>query len=102
MARKQETVFKQRIAPKLHALPNSWWVKVQQVAVRGTPDILGCINGYFIALELKRDEKAPVAKLQAWTHEKILASRGVMLVVYPENWDETFTYLQRIANGEKP
>lgn len=97
MAKKPETVFKERIQPRLKALKNSWWEKIQQVGVIGTPDILGCVSGIFVALELKKDEKAPIEPLQIHKLKKIEQAGGVAFIVYPENWDEVYAQLQLLA-----
>lgn len=93
MAEKRETTFKKRIRPALDALPSSWWVKVQQVGVRGTPDFLGCVNGHFVALELKRSEKASADPLQVYTMHKIETAGGITYVVTPENWVSVYREL---------
>lgn len=100
MAEKLETRFKQRIRPRLERLPNTWLVKVQQASLRGTPDILMCVNGRFVALELKADKKARIDKLQIYTLKQIEKSGGVAIVTYPENWEETYKRLRNIALGE--
>lgn len=33
---------------------------------RGTPDIIGCVNGKLIAFECKRDGKEDLEKIQKW------------------------------------
>lgn len=81
-----ETLFKQRVMRDLREMPGVWLVKTQQVAVRGIPDLLVCIHGRFVALELKRSEEAAIDKLQLWHLEKILAAGGISYVVFPENW----------------
>ena len=97
MATKKETAFKNRIRPMLDALPSSWWVKVQQVGIRGTPDILGCVNGCFVALELKRSEKQAADPLQEYIMNKIDAANGVAFVVTPENWHAVYRELCLLA-----
>lgn len=97
MASKPETVFKNRIRPLLDALPNSWWFKTQQVSLRGIPDMIGCLNGQFVALELKKDAKAPIGKLQVHILEKIADAGGFSAVVYPENWEEIYGVLRKMS-----
>lgn len=97
MAKQPETVFKERVLKTLQALPNTWACKIQQRAKRGTPDILACINGHFVAIELKRDEKQKLSPLQEWTGEQIAEANGTMFLAYPENWDAIFNYLKGIA-----
>lgn len=97
MAVKPETLFKNRIRPHLERLPNTWIAKIQQVVIRGTPDFLCCVNGLFVALELKATPKDKQDPLQLWTHQKILDARGISLVVYPGNWLEVYKFLESIA-----
>ena len=56
MAKKPETVFKERIRPKLDMIPDSWWIKTQMLATVGVPDFLGCVNGLFVGIELKASQ----------------------------------------------
>lgn len=92
---KPETKFKTRIRPLLNAIPSSWWVKAQFIAIRGIPDFIGCINGYFVALELKVDDRE--SKLQGWVLDRIKRAGGVAFVVTPENWPDVFHQLKGIS-----
>lgn len=100
MAKKSETKFKERIMPHLKALPNTWCVKVQQVGIRGTPDILMCVNGMFVALELKRSSSEEPDQLQTHNLNAINKAKGIGLTVYPENWIEVYGVLKTLS-GEK-
>lgn len=91
-----EKTFQDRILPKLKALPRSYWVKIQK-AEGGTPDILGCVRGRFVALELKRDLKHKPTKLQQHQMIKIKAAEGICWVVCPETWDEQLRNLKELA-----
>lgn len=96
-----ETAFKNRIRPVLSGLANTWAVKIQQLSISGTPDFLLCVNGRFVALELKRDAKARVTALQKHALQKIAAAGGLSLVAYPDNWSEIFGKLVALSQGEK-
>jgi hypothetical protein len=99
LAKKPETAFKERIYPKLKRLPNSWFVKVQQMTIGGTPDFLMCVAGQFVALELKRSGGGKVAALQEYNLSLINQSGGIGLVVTPENWDVVYINLIKLAEG---
>jgi hypothetical protein len=103
MAKKAETVFKEVVLKDLNALPSAWFEKIQQVGKRGTPDILGCLNGYFIAIELKKSDKDKPDPLQ--THKlKLIRERsfGLTFVACPENWNEIYNNLILISlQGKK-
>lgn len=53
MAKQPETKFKEKVLRELRKIPNSYWIKIQSVSIRGIPDIIGTVNGHFVALELK-------------------------------------------------
>jgi hypothetical protein len=100
MARKPESVFQDRVKKDLATLKNVWFVKVQQRVIRGSPDFILCINGYFVALELKSSIKAKPTKLQAWMIEGILRANGAAYVINPENWPAIFNYLKSVSEDE--
>ncbi len=98
-----ETKFKIKVIKDLKTLKNAWFFKSQEVCVRGIPDIILCLCGYFITLELKRSNKAPITKLQWYNAEQITSKgQGIALIVAPEYWEGMFEYLKRIDGGEKP
>lgn len=45
---------------------------------RGTPDIIGCINGKLIAFECKRDEKEDLEKIQKWRLSEWITAGAVV------------------------
>lgn len=51
---------------------------------RGVPDVVGCMNGRFFAIEVKSGQNKPT-KLQSMEHDAIRAAGGVALVVNEAN-----------------
>lgn len=98
MSQKPETAFRGKLVPKLKALPNSWWESIQQKTIQGTPDIIGCLSGVFIGLELKATAKSPITELQLLKQDRIKAAGGYAAVVYPENAELILTHLTMIAH----
>lgn len=98
MAKQEETKFKEKVQRRLKAVPNLWFVKIQQVALRGTPDILMCFKGRFIAWELKTDT-GRLSGLQSFNLERIGASGGVARVVTPSNFEESLKELLSIKDS---
>jgi len=48
----------------------------------GLPDLIGCVNGLFIALEVKHpDQSHPVSKIQQHIIDRITAAGGTAAVV---------------------
>lgn len=99
MAKNPETLLKEKVLADLKALPRTWAEKIQQVAKRGTPDVLACVAGHFVALELKRDESIDPDPLQAHTMDRIKnRAGGVTYVVHPLNWPHVLAALRRLAH----
>lgn len=45
---------------------------------RGTPDIIGCVNGKLVAFECKRDEKEDLEKIQKWRLSEWITAGAVV------------------------
>ena len=98
MAKKSETSFRENtVVPDLKKLPNSWYESIQQVAIKGTPDILLCVAGTFVALELKADSKSKIDPLQVYKLDCIVKAGGIAFRVDRSNWDEVYSILKTIA-----
>ena len=97
MSKKPETLFRERIRPKLDGIPGTWWESIQQKAILGSPDIIGCVAGYFVGLELKADEFSKVSKLQELKLRQIAAAGGLGIVVHPGNWSAVYDMLCHLA-----
>ena len=73
--------------PLLKALPCSYWEKTQQVTKLGTPDILGCLSGMFVALELKNYGENPT-ELQMFNLKMIYKAKGLSFCMDQSNYQE--------------
>ena len=101
MAKKPETRFKDRILPRLEELPNTWVLKTQERSKRGVPDILICLDGVFVAMELKKSSQDAPDALQEWNLNCIVEAGGISIVCYPENWPAVFAFLKKLAGHSK-
>jgi hypothetical protein len=79
----------------LDDLPKTWHFRLPAV-LAGLPDRLACINGRFVALEIKRSESAPRSKIQIHVLGLIEKAGGLSLFVYPENWEEVKNKLNEL------
>lgn len=68
------------------------------MSIRGVPDFLLSVSGYFIALELKSSHKSKVSALQQYNVDRINKAQGRAYIVYPENWDIIYDELKLIAS----
>jgi carbamoylphosphate synthase large subunit len=91
-----ETKFKEKVIEDLKTLDPIWFSKIQQVAIRGIPDILLCLVGNFVALELKVDSN--LTELQKYNLKKITLAGGYAYEVTPKNWKKIFQELKEIRN----
>ena len=96
MAKKQETKFKEKVIELLKRMHTTWIVKIQQKAKRGTPDILLCVNGFTIALELK--DGGELDKLQKYNIVRIKEANGYAFECDPSNFPEIYQFLKDLSN----
>jgi len=60
----------------------------------GIPDLICCVNGKFVAIELKR-EGSRATPLQEYNIEQIIKSGGIAKLIRPSSFDE----LKKIIGG---
>lgn len=72
----------------------AYYLKVHGSAFQpaGTPDILACVNGRFVAIEVKRANGGVVSELQKAKLKHIKNSGGVAIVA--RSLDDVFTVLK--------
>ncbi|MDF2612807.1 MAG: hypothetical protein K0S71_593 [Clostridia bacterium] len=86
----REKLFENKIKRYLSTLPNSYHYKIWGGGLQqaGIPDILACINGYFIAIEVKAEKGKP-SPLQLREIKMINGAGGMAVILYPKDF-ETF------------
>lgn len=52
----------------------------------GVPDILACVNGYFVAIEVKAPNGKP-SELQLYNLAEIKKAGGIALLLYPSDFN---------------
>ncbi len=95
-----EKLFENKVRGFLKQLPNQWHFKVfgNMFQSSGVPDILGCLNGRLIGLEVKSSTGKP-SELQLHVIREIIKAGGYAVVVSPKNWDSVQKDLIKISNG---
>lgn len=78
-----------------------WQVKffANQMTKSGIPDILACINGYFLAVEVKASNGKP-SELQKYHVAKINNAGGYAVILYPDQFAE-FKQLVKCLNDRR-
>lgn len=93
----QEKTFENKIKKYLKG-KGAYYVKYHGNAysTNGTPDILACVNGYFLGIEVKaQNGKFDPEGLQAVKLRDIRNAGGFSYVVYPSGWER----LKAIIDG---
>lgn len=101
MAQKPETRFRNaQVKPFLKTLKMTTAFPIQQMAIHDDPDFLLCINGRFVALELK-SRKGKVRPLQDYKLTQVRRTGGLSFVADQDNWDSIKKILILMDRGEK-
>lgn len=67
----------------------------------GVPDLLICINGYFVGVEVKAP-KGKASPLQIHCLREITGSGAVGAVIYPQDFEDFKEFISRVQAGERP
>jgi len=97
----REGPFTWKVWNKLKELDDSCWVKIHgtNYGHAGVPDILGCYNGRFVGIELKRpDGKGKTSPKQKEWINKINRTGGVAAVI--SSLEELEDFLTKIERGD--
>lgn len=75
------------------------------ISKTGVPDLIACVNGVFVAIEVKAPNGV-VSKLQEYNLKQIHNAGGVGLILYPKGFDEFKKIVTKIfdeggQNGKK-
>ena len=95
----QEKLFENKVKAYLKE-NGAWRIKYwagSRFTKSGIPDILACVNGYFVAIETKAPDGKP-SELQLHTIKEIRKSGGFAFILYPSGFDrfkEFITDLKR-------
>lgn len=81
---------------------NCWYVKyfANRMTKSGVPDILACVNGYFVAIEVKASNGKP-SELQLWNRDEIRKSRGISIILYPNQFDDFMLLIKDLIERPK-
>lgn len=99
MAQKPETKFTKKVTTDLRTIVGAWFFKTQEVGRKGIPDIIGCIDGNFFALEIKVGDNT-ATELQEFVLSKIAIAGGSVAVVTPSNWGDILLLLRKLSSAQ--
>lgn len=93
----KESVLQYKILRYIESLPNSYVIKVVVANKAGVPDVIACVNGMFVAIEVK-STKGIVSKLQEINIKKIQKARGFATICY--SWEEFLIFIKIILDKQ--
>lgn len=64
----------------------------------GIPDIIACVNGRFVGIEVKSEKGRP-SELQKLELKKIQEANGIGLLVYPADFAEFKKKMKKLLNN---
>lgn len=98
----QEKQYENRIKKYLDDW-GAWYVKYWAGATftkSGVPDILCCVRGTFMGIEVKASNGKPTP-LQVHNLKKIDEAGGYAVLAYPEDWHDVQTLIEDVAIGSE-
>lgn len=96
-----EKTFERKIV-KLIESRGGWVVKffANRMTKSGVPDLLACIKGHFIAIEVKAKHGHP-SDLQLRQRDLIRKAGGIAIICYPDQFKLLETMIDRILNDDQ-
>ena len=95
-----EKVFENKIKSYLKSI-GAYFIKTHgdRFSKVGTPDILACINGHFVGIEVKAENGKP-SELQLYHIEQIQKAGGVAFILYPKDFEKFKEIVESLRGGE--
>lgn len=77
----------------------AWFVKffANRMTKEGIPDILACIDGYFVGIEVKAQNGKP-SELQKYHCNKIREAGGFAFILYPSGFERFKKFVIDLRN----
>ena len=94
----KEKVFENKIKVFLKSI-GAYFIKTHgdRFSRVGTPDILACVNGRFVAVEVKAENGKP-SELQLYHIKQIKKAGGLACVLYPKDFEKFKTKMEELKN----
>ena len=94
----KEKVFENKIKSYLKSI-GAYFIKTHgdRFSRVGTPDIIACVNGHFVAVEVKAENGKP-SELQLYHIKQIKESGGVAYILYPKDFEKFKTKMEELKN----
>lgn len=95
----QEKSFENKIKAYLKEI-DAYFIKTHgdRFSRVGTPDIIACVNGHFVAVEVKAANGKP-SDLQLYHIKEIKESGGYGIILYPKDFDSFKKDVENLLTG---
>lgn len=79
----------------------AYWVKyfANAYTKAGIPDLLCCVNGHFVAVEVKA-QTGKASPLQIYNCNKIRQANGFAFILYPSGYEQFKEFIYRLKKDE--
>ena len=96
----QEKNFENKIKSYLKSI-GAYFIKTHgdRFSKVGTPDIIACVNGYFVAVEVKAENGKP-SDLQLYHLEQIRKAGGYSVLLYPKDFEDFKNYCENLLTSQ--
>ena len=96
----QEKNFENKIKSYLKSI-GAYFIKTHgdRFSKVGTPDIIACVNGYFVAVEVKAENGKP-SDLQLYHLEQIRKAGGYSFLLYPKDFEDFKNYCENLLTSQ--
>lgn len=99
MAQKPETRTRKKFRELLRQLEPAIDVhSIDQEVIKGSPDLLICANGWFVACEIKSHARIEPTPLQKHKLARIEKANGLSFVVHPGNIEEVYEIIKALLS----
>lgn len=96
----REKSFENKIKDFLDSIGAVWYKQFGcSYTKAGTPDLLCCVNGRFVAVEVKAEKGRP-SPLQLYNINKIRKAGGAVYLLYPKDFEEFKQDMMEILNED--
>lgn len=101
MAKKKESHLQLRIKKHLQKHLGGLWIKVHgsPYQKKGFPDLLGCVDGRYITVEVKTSAKSKLTENQKEVIKNIAEEGGIAIVATTPT--EALTLIKELLNGTR-
>ena len=95
----QEKNFENKIKAYLKSI-GAYFIKTHgdRFSRVGTPDIIACVNGRFVAVEVKAENGKP-SELQLYHLEQIRKAGGHAFLLYPKDFENFKNFLENLLTS---